>query len=97
MRVTPPLSPDATMQATDLLGYAAAALTTVSFVPQVLHTWKTRRSAGVSLVMVALFTAGVACWLAYGLILGALPVIVANAVTLALALLLLALKLRFRS
>jgi MtN3 and saliva related transmembrane protein len=83
------------MQSSDLLGYAAAALTTVSFVPQVLHTWKTRRAGGLSLGMVALFTLGVALWLAYGIALGAWPVIAANAITLALAVFLLAMKLRY--
>jgi MtN3 and saliva related transmembrane protein len=83
------------MQFSDLLGYGAATLTTVSFVPQVLHTWKTRRAGGLSLGMVALFTLGVALWLAYGIALGAWPVIAANAITLALAVFLLAMKLRY--
>lgn len=83
------------MHASDLLGYGAATLTTVSFVPQVLHTWKTRRSAGVSLGMVALFSLGVAMWLAYGIALAAPPIIISNAITLSLALFLLGMKLRF--
>ncbi len=83
------------MQLSDLLGLTAAALTTVSFVPQVLHTWKTRRAGGVSLGMVSLFTLGVALWLCYGIALGAWPLIVANAITLTLALALLGMKLRF--
>jgi MtN3 and saliva related transmembrane protein len=83
------------MKFSELLGYAAAILTTASFIPQVLHTWKTRRAGGLSLAMVTLFTLGVGLWLAYGIALGAWPVIAANAVTLALALFLLAMKLRF--
>jgi MtN3 and saliva related transmembrane protein len=83
------------MQSLDLIGYGAAVFTTVSFVPQVLHTWKTRRTGGLSLGMVTLFTLGVALWLAYGIALGAWPVIAANAITLALAVFLLAMKLRF--
>ena len=83
------------MKFSELLGYAAAILTTTSFVPQVLHTWKTRRTTGLSLGMVSIFTVGVALWLAYGIALGAWPVIAANAVTLALSLVLLAMKLRF--
>jgi len=83
------------MKFSDLLGYTAAILTTASFIPQVLHTWKTRRTGGLSLGMVCLFTLGVALWLAYGISLGAWPVIAANAITLALSLLLLAMKLRY--
>ncbi|SPE20053.1 conserved membrane hypothetical protein [Burkholderiales bacterium] len=83
------------MRLPDLFGFAAAVLTTVAFVPQVLHTWKTRHAGGISLGMLCLFTLGVALWLCYGLLLGAWPVIAANAITLALALFLLAMKLRF--
>lgn len=84
------------MHAYDLLGYAAATLTTLAFVPQALHTWKTRRAGGISLVMVSTFTLGVALWLLYGIALDAWPVIIANAITLALSLFLLGMKLRFQ-
>jgi MtN3 and saliva related transmembrane protein len=83
------------MPLADVFGFLAAALTTISFVPQVLHTWRTRRAHGISLGMICLFALGVALWLAYGLLVGAWPVIVANAITLALALFLLGMKLRF--
>ena len=68
-----------------LLGYPAAILTTVAFVPQAWQSWRTRNLSGVSLPMYVLFTLGVALWLVYGFAIGSLPVIAANAVTLALA------------
>ncbi len=46
----------------NLVGYAAAVLTTVAFVPQALKSWQTRDLSGVSLPMYSLFTAGVAMW-----------------------------------
>ncbi|MDB5963906.1 MAG: hypothetical protein JWQ72_406 [Polaromonas sp.] len=73
-----------------------AALTTASFVPQVWLTFRTRDVSGVSLGMYSVFAAGVALWLAYGVMLGAWPIVLANAVTLALALAILFMKLRFR-
>jgi MtN3 and saliva related transmembrane protein len=73
------------MPLTDLIGYVAAFLTTCSFVPQALHTFRTRDVQGISLGMYAVFTAGVALWLVYGLVLAAWPIVVANAITLALA------------
>jgi MtN3 and saliva related transmembrane protein len=79
----------------DLIGYLAASLTTLAFVPQARLTWKTRRAEGVSLGMYAIFTSGVALWLAYGLMLGAWPIVAANTVTLALALFILVMKLRY--
>ena len=80
---------------TDLVGSAAACLTTASFVPQAWLSFKTRDVSGVSLVMYSVFTVGVALWLAYGLLLGAWPVVIANVVTLALALMILAMKLKY--
>lgn len=69
----------------DWLGYIAATLTTLSFVPQALLTLRTRRVEGISLGMYGLFTLGIALWLAYGWQLGQWPIIIANAVTLLLA------------
>lgn len=80
----------------DLIGYIAASLTTLSFLPQALHTFRTRDVSGISLGMYSMFTAGVALWLVYGLLLSAWPIVVANAVTLALALAILVMKLRYR-
>ena len=69
----------------DWLGYIAATLTTLSFVPQALLTLRTRQVEGISLGMYGLFTLGIALWLAYGWQLGQWPIIIANAVTLLLA------------
>lgn len=70
---------------TDLLGYAAAALTSLSFLPQALLTLRTRDVSGISFGMYSAFALGVALWLVYGLLLGAWPIILANALTLLLA------------
>ena len=83
------------MAAPELVGYLAAALTTVSFVPQVWHTYRTRDVSGISLGMYIVFATGVFLWLVYGLLLDAWPIVVANAVTLALALAILAMKLKW--
>ena len=74
-----------TLSLTDWLGYLAATLTTVSFVPQAWLTFRTRNVGGISLSMYACFTLGVGLWLAYGVMLGEWPIIIANTVTLALA------------
>ncbi len=73
------------MNAQDFIGYCAAALTTGSFVPQALLTLRTRDVSGISLGMYSAFTAGVALWLVYGVMLGKWPIVVANSVTLVLA------------
>ncbi|MES2508855.1 MAG: SemiSWEET transporter [Pseudomonadota bacterium] len=79
----------------DWVGFGAATLTTVSFVPQAWLSFRTRDVSGVSLGMYSVFTVGVALWLGYGILLGAWPIVLANAITLALALAILAMKLRY--
>ncbi len=76
------------------IGYAAATLTTASFIPQAWQVIRTRNTRALSLPMYATFAAGVALWLGYGVVLQAWPIIIANAVTLALALFILIMKLR---
>jgi MtN3 and saliva related transmembrane protein len=73
------------MNLQDWLGYAAAILTTSSFVPQALLTVRTRQVAGISLGMYTVFTIGVSLWLVYGIAIGEWPIIIANAITVALA------------
>ena len=80
---------------TELVGYAAAFLTTCSFVPQAWLTFRTRDVGGISLGMYSAFATGVALWLAYGWLLQAWPVVVANAITLVLAMSILVMKLRY--
>jgi MtN3 and saliva related transmembrane protein len=83
------------MNLIDLIGTLAAILTTLSFLPQALHTFRTKDVTGISLGMYSAFTSGVALWLVYGLLLGAWPIVIANFVTLALASAILVMKLRF--
>jgi MtN3 and saliva related transmembrane protein len=84
------------MNLTDFIGTLAAVLTTASFLPQAWHTFQTKDVSGISLGMYSAFTSGVACWLVYGWLLGAWPVVIANLVTLALASAILVMKLRYR-
>jgi MtN3 and saliva related transmembrane protein len=81
----------------EIIGYCAAFLTTIAFLPQAIHSWRTRNLSGVSLGMYSLFTAGVGLWLIYGLVIEKWPLIFANAITFALALSILVLKLRHTS
>lgn len=67
------------------LGLLAATLTTLSFLPQVIKTWRMKSAEDLSLGTFGMFCTGVFCWLMYGLLIGDLPIILANAVTLILA------------
>lgn len=83
------------MIAGEWLGYVAAVLTTVSFLPQALRTFRTRDTRDISLTMYVAFTVGVAFWLGYGIVLGSWPMILSNIVTLLLAGTILVFKLRY--
>lgn len=85
--------PTLAISLTDLIGALAACLTTLSFVPQAWLSFKTRDVSGVSLGMYSAFTVGVALWLAYGLLLGSWPMVIANMITLLLALAILGMRL----
>ena len=84
------------MISSELVGYLAATLTTCSFVPQAWLTFRTRDVRGISLGMYSAFTLGVALWLLYGVLMTAWPIVIANAITLALASVVLGFKLRYR-
>ena len=80
-----------------IIGYCAAFLTTIAFLPQAIRSWQTKDLSGISLGMYSLFTVGVGLWLIYGLIIEKWPLIMANALIFALALSILLLKLRHTS
>ena len=77
------------------MGFVAAALTTLSFIPQAIKTIRTKETHGISLGMYVTFTIGVAMWLAYGFVLMSWPMILSNIVTLALSITILTLKIRY--
>jgi MtN3 and saliva related transmembrane protein len=78
----------------ETIGSLAALLTTFSFLPQVIKTWRTRSAADFSWIWVAAFATGIFLWLIYGLALWSLPLIAANFVTLLLVLMIAGVKWR---
>lgn len=78
----------------ELVGYIAAALTTISFLPQAIRTARSRNTTGISLAMYILLTSGTACWLVYGVVIDSPPVILSNAIMCLLSFVILTLKLR---
>ena len=82
------------MDTVNITGSLAGCLTTIAFIPQVVRTWKTRSAQDISLFMFLLFSCGVLLWLIYGILLHALPIILANGITLALSTSILVMKVR---
>ena len=82
------------MVAGEVLGYVAAFLTTVAFIPQALHTVKTRNTEAISLGMYSTFTLGVVCWFGYGVYRQDIAIMIANIITASMAGLILYHKIR---
>jgi MtN3 and saliva related transmembrane protein len=83
------------MDAIDLLGLAAACLTTGCLVPQAIQTWRTRSAKDLNLKMFLMMTAGAVLWLVFGILRGEIAIIAANAAALLLSSAILFFKLRF--
>jgi MtN3 and saliva related transmembrane protein len=84
------------MELVDFVGYLAATLTTAAFIPQVAQVWKSKSTKDLALPTLLSFVTGVSMWLMYGLLAKSAPVVIANAVTLALNLVILRFKLKYK-
>jgi MtN3 and saliva related transmembrane protein len=80
----------------DAVGSLAGFLTTASFLPQVIKTWRSRSTRDISLTMWLMFSVGVALWVFFGFLAESWPIVVTNAVTLVLAVMVLWLKIANR-
>ncbi|MDZ7755750.1 SemiSWEET transporter [Rhodohalobacter sp.] len=85
------------MELMTLIGLAAGFCTTAAFLPQVIKTWKSKSAKDLSLGMYSIFCTGVLLWLIYGIMISDLPIILANAITLILAVSILFFKLTFKN
>jgi len=79
----------------DILGYVAAVLSAVAFVPQAFKTIRERDTRAISLWMYVIFTIGEALWLTYGIALNSWPIILFNSLVLTLAAIILGFKVRY--
>ena len=83
------------MTGTELLGYAAGAITSLTFLPQVIKTWKEKSAKDVSLLMFIIAAINEVMWIVYGALLNNWVIILTNSVVLAMSLTMIALKLRY--
>ena len=79
----------------DLLGFLAAFLTTIAFLPQLYKTWNTKSADDVSFIMLILFIIGLIFWIIYGLEINSIPILIANIITFILNFSILILKIRY--
>lgn len=84
------------MNEINLLGMLAGTFTTIAFVPQVVKIWQTKSASDISFGMFLIFNLGLVLWLLYGIAIHSIPIIIANAITLVLTGIILALKIRYK-
>ena len=77
------------------IGYLAGILTTLAYLPQLTKVWATKSTEDISLRMMLVLSAGLSPWIAFGILRGEIPIVIANSVSLALALSIAVLKLRY--
>jgi MtN3 and saliva related transmembrane protein len=79
-----------------ILGLLAGTITSITFVPQVVHIWKTKSAKDISIIMLSLLIIGVSLWLTYGIIMKDVAIIYTNSMVLLMSLLMLYFKFRFK-
>lgn len=83
------------MDTIHIIGFIAGALTTISFLPQVIRSWKLKETRDFSFLMLILFCSGIFLWIIYGFGVDSIPIILANVVTIILIMILIMLKLKY--
>jgi len=81
---------------TEIIGFIAAALGVMSFIPQVLKVWKSRSAEGISTAMYIIYCVSVSLWVSYGIMIGSYPIIIANLLVFIFALSILTMKLLWK-
>ncbi len=84
------------MTALQMLGLAAGTITSITFLPQVIHIWKTKSAKDLSMKMLMLLILGVSMWLTYGILVVDAAIIYTNSMVLTMSLIMVYFKLKFR-
>ena len=84
------------MTGTDILGYAACAVTAFTFLPQVVKTWKEKSAKNVSLMMFVIAFINEVMWIAYGVLRNDMVIIITNVIMIVMCSVMISLKLRYK-
>ncbi|MDO9376958.1 MAG: SemiSWEET family transporter [Bacteroidota bacterium] len=79
----------------EMVGLAGSVLSSITFIPQVYQTWKTKSVGDLNLTMMLIVLLSTIVWLVYGIGLALRPVIIANGIICILSILLIYFKFRY--
>lgn len=83
------------MENADLMGYAAGLLITISLLPQVIKSYRTKSTKDISLARYAFYISGLSLWILYALSIGSMPLFLMSLFEALLAFCVLGMKLRY--
>ena len=84
------------MDTTNIIGYIATVVSTATFLPQVVKTWKSKSTKDLSFEMTLLGAIGSLLWLVYGIFIKAYPMIFANTIAMSCFIILFSFKLKYK-
>lgn len=84
------------MAVVDVIGYSAGAITSLTFLPQVVKTWREKSARDISLLMFLIAAINEVLWIAYGVMLDNWVIILTNAVVLSMSCIMIWFKLRYK-
>jgi MtN3 and saliva related transmembrane protein len=84
------------MTGIDILGYAACTVTALTFLPQVIKTWKEKSAKNVSLMMFLIAFANEVMWIAYGVLRNDMVIIITNVIMIIMCSIMISLKLKYK-
>ena len=84
------------MTGVDILGYSAGFITSLTFLPQVIKTWKVKSAKDISLMMFVIAAVNEVMWIVYGALLNNWVIILTNSIVLAMSLIMIFFKLRYK-
>jgi len=84
------------MSGVDILGYSAGAITSLTFLPQVIKTWKDKSARDISLLMFVIAAVNEVMWIIYGVLIDNWVIILTNIIVLSMALTMIYFKLRYK-
>ncbi len=78
-----------------IIGFFSAACTTAAFLPQVIKSWRTKKTRDISSGWLGLLVVGIFSWIVYGILREDLVIIIGNVATVAMLAVLLYLKIKY--
>ena len=84
------------MQLAQIIGLVAGTITSITFLPQVIRIWKTRSAKDLSMLMLTLLIIGTSLWFSYGLMMKDIAIIYTNSMVLAMSLVMMFFKLKYK-